>query len=74
MKNEKDIPLEVLREAWVAGTKAMRKEFHRMEKRRNPDYQPPTQMKDPELAPFAGTEFEPGIRAAAKVILKWAKE
>lgn len=59
MKKENDIPEKILKEAWLAGTKAVRKH---------------SGMTTEEGLPSISPGYIKGMRAAAQVILKWNNE
>ena len=68
------VPFAVLREAWVAGIRAQTNKRVIMERKETPGFMPPTHWRDPEDRPFLGTEYEDGMRAAAEILVKWAKK
>jgi len=56
---------ELLKKAWIAGVKAQRKKYLKIEEIQEPPYH----WRKPEDFKFEGSEYEAGMLAAAKVLL-----
>jgi hypothetical protein len=59
------IPPEVIRKAWVAGTREQRRKYRETHGAGN------WPLTEPQDVDFAGSEHEAGMRAATEVILAW---
>lgn len=64
------IPSDVLRQAWIQGSNAQRAGIIANERKKDPDWNPPSHWKPADQYQFTGTEYDAGMRAAAEVILK----
>lgn len=65
---KKKLTMKLLREAWIAGVKAQRAKNVAIARKACPEFEPPTHWTPPEEFRFAGSEYEAGMRAAAKVL------